>query len=135
MLAGRAGEPIGQQGKEALGEGLTVAEGRAACVQYRAQRQLLEQVAGHPNRSPGGGLRCGNVLAANPRRRGRVGLQEAHQGVQMRGQEVLPSEMSDDALPDLGALPVGLHQAQVLVVAAGCLDRADEQKALRRHYK
>src|SRR5213080_3853338 len=69
------------------------------------------------------------LLALGSYRGGGIALQEAHQGVEMRSQEVLAPEVNDNALLDLRALAIGFHQAQILVVAAWCLDGADEQIA------
>ena len=129
MLAARTGEAIGQQRKEALREGLTVAERGAARIQHPVQRQLRQEVADHQQGSPSGSLGCGDVLATNPARGGGIGLQEAHQGVEMRSQEVLAPEVNDNALLDLRALAIGFNQPQILVVAAWRLDGADEQIA------
>jgi len=80
---------------------------------------------------------CGAATcsAENPGRRWLIGLQEAHQGVQVGRQQILPADMQDDALTDLAALAVVFHQAQVLVAAVGGFDGAQEQERLLLHYK
>ena len=52
---------------------------------------------------------------------------QADEGVQMRSEQILASEVGDDALLDLVAVAEGLDQAEVLVTAVGGLDGAEEQ--------
>ena len=44
-------------------------------------------------------------------RRGRFLLEETDQGVEVRGEKILASEMGDDALLDLVPFPIRLHQS------------------------
>jgi len=54
-------------------------------------------------------------------------LEEADQGVEVRGEEILASEMGDDAPLDLVPFPIRFHQSEVFVAAIGSLDGAQEQ--------
>ncbi len=86
-------------------------------IQNRAQGEFLEKMPGHQNRSPRGGPRSRDVRDGNPARVTlRLG-QQPDQGIQMRPQQVLASQVSDDALLDLVPFAEGLHQAEILLLS------------------
>lgn len=75
------------------------------------------------------------MLAGDPGGIGLLGLQQAHQHVQVRCQQVFASDVQDHTLPDLVALAVVFDQAEVLVAAVGGFDRTEEQGLLLLHHK
>ena len=117
VLAARATEPVGKQGKDPLRQRLTVAPRSMTGIQDGPQREFLEQMAGDQDRSPRAGARSGNVIDGHPARIP-VGLgQHSDQGIQMRSQQVLAPQMSYDPLLDLVLFAEGLHQAEILLLA------------------
>ena len=92
-------------------------------------------MSGDQDGSPRGGAGSGEVIQGNPARRGGLVLEQADEGVQVRSEEILASEMRDDSLLDLVAVTEGLDEAEVLVTAVGGFDGAEEQGGrLLRHY-
>jgi len=85
---------------------------------------------------PRRGARCGDLLDGNPLRRGRFLLEETDQGVEVRGEKILASEMGarTDALLDLVPFAIRFHQSEVFVVAIRSLAGAQEQRGLLMHY-
>jgi hypothetical protein len=99
--------------------------GRA--VQNGAQGEAIKQMPCYPNRSPSPSLWPSNIRRRDPCRSGLIRLQQAHQGIQVRRQQIFAPHVRDHALADLIALAVVLYQAQIFVPAIGGLDRAEEQ--------
>jgi len=58
-----------------------------------------------------------------------VVLKEANQGVEMGSEKILASEVGDDSLFHLVADAKGFDQPEVLVLAVGGLDGAEEHAA------
>ncbi len=94
-----------------------MAPGSLSGIQDRAQREFLEQMPGHQDRSPRGGARSRDIIHGNPARAVLWLRQQPDQGIKMRSQQVLASQMSHDALLDLVPFAEGLHQAEVLLLA------------------
>ena len=116
VLTARPREPIRQQYEDSFGERLAVAPGCRDPVEDRPQSQLVEQVAGGAERPPAPGLRRGDLFTGHPAGRLLVGLQQAHQRVQMGRQQVFAAQVSDDPLAGLAVEAIGLDQAEVGVV-------------------
>jgi hypothetical protein len=66
------------------------------------------------------------LVGREPPRWRRVVLKKADQGIEMGGEKILAPEVGDDSLLDLVADAKGFDQPEVLVLAVGGLDRAEE---------
>ena len=92
-------------------------------------------MAGDAHGAPSPGLRRGNLLGRNPGGIRLIGLQQAHQRVQVGGQKIFAPDVQDDALADLVTLAVAFHQAEIFVAAVGGFDGAEEHGDLLLHYE
>jgi hypothetical protein len=75
----------------------------------------------------GFGLTC----AGRPRR---LATEHAHQGIEVRGEEILPTEIGDDPLLGVPVVPVGFDETEVFVGDAGAaadFDRAQVHRLSR----
>ena len=80
------------------------------------QAQFAPQPARDQHRSPTGGKSRFNALGAGGRTRFSLlaAAQQLNETLKMRRQEILASQIGDDALFAAAVLPVSLHQADVL---------------------
>ena len=116
MLTGRGDEPVGDEHEGAVGErdAFGVPE---VLVEDRPEAQLVEQGPDDEDRPPGGGIddlgygRIAGVAA------GVAGEEPPELGEDL-DEEVLASEIGDDALLDLAVLAVGFDDADVFVDGA-----------------
>jgi hypothetical protein len=116
MLAGRRDEPVGDEDEGAVGEGdaLGVAE---VLVEDRPEAQLIEQGPDDEDRPPGGGvdhLGVGGIAGLTIG----VAVEEPPELGEQLDEEILTSEVGDNALLDLATVAIGFDNADVFVDGA-----------------
>ena len=129
MLAGRRGEPIGNQRQNPIAQrgGIaTTISGES--VERRLKPKFNPQVARRQHRSEVPRRHGVNVLA--PDRAG-LAMQQACQlgEIEMRRQQVLATQIEDGAMPRLAAVAIGFDHPHIFVLdalAAGGADDAQE---------
>jgi hypothetical protein len=116
MFTGRRDEPVGNEDEGTVGE-RDVFGPAGVFVEDFPQAQLFKQGANDEDRPPGRGVeelgvgRIGGFVAG-------IAAEECSELGEDRDEEVLASEVGDDALLDLAAFTVGLDDANVLVDGA-----------------
>ena len=127
MLTARPRQAIHQQREHPFREWLAMPQHSARAIQNGTQGEAVEQMSCYPNRSPSPSLRRRDFLRRDPRWSGLIRLQQAHQGIQVRRQQIFAAHIEHDALANLIALAVVLDQTQIFVAAVGGFDGAEEQ--------
>jgi hypothetical protein len=121
-LALRVAPPVGDEHQDAIGQrqALAPAPPVVAGIEDRLEPQFPPERSRHQPRSPARGLLSLHGRAGRSRRRHRVvPAPQAHQGIEMRGQPIVATEVGDDALLSLTVLPVRFDEPDVLVGEAG----------------
>ena len=132
MLAGRRGEPIGDQHQRPIAQRSAITTTTSGePVEHRLKPKLTPQMARRQHRSPVPRRHGVNVLAPDRALRCRFAMQQARQlgEVEMRRQQVLATQIEDRAMARLAALAIGFDHPHILVldaVAAGGPDDAQE---------
>ena len=134
MFTPRPRQAIRQQREDPFREWLAMPQDFAPAVENGAQGEAIKQTPCYPNWSPSPGLRRRDFLRRDPLRSGLIRLQQPHQGIQMRRQQIFAAHVQDHALANLIALAVVLHQTQIFVPTIGGFDGAEEQELLLLHY-
>jgi hypothetical protein len=113
MFAGGLTQAIRHQGQSAIGQFSSQATLLGQRVDNRLHSQLLPKVPRYQHDSP---------IPSTHRRRLAVrslafffSLQEAQQGVGMRGQQLLAAQITDDAVARTAGIPIGLDEADIFV--------------------
>ena len=106
-----------------------------AAVEDLFEAEFAPQGAGHQRDAPVPGLERHRLVVAGLAGRGRLlAAQQSVQGIEMLEQQLLAAEACDQALLDLAALAIALHQANVLMLdtlAAGGFDDTQEHRQSR----
>ena len=128
VLAGRPNQAVGQQDERALGKTRPFLGARQKRVEGGPKPELIEERPHSEHRPPSRGINDldGIRIFSDRRRRAE---QHALQVGEQSGEDVLASEIGDDALLDLAVVPIGLDDAHVLVDGAARgrnFDGADE---------
>ncbi len=117
MLTGRSDEPVGDEHEGAVGEGDALGSPEVL-VEDRPEAELVEQGPDDEDRPPGRRHRPTWGAAGSPGSMcGVAGEEPAELGEDL-DEEVLASEVGDDALLDLAVLAVGFDDADVFVDGA-----------------
>jgi hypothetical protein len=116
MLTGRRDEPVGDEYEGAVGErnALGVAE---VLVEDRPEAELVEQGPDDEDRPPSGGIDHVEVGGIAGVCHG-VAIEEPSELGEQLDEEILASEVGDDALLDLAVLAVGFDDTDVFVNGA-----------------
>ncbi len=138
VLARRGTQPVRHQHQGAIRQGHPVRGAAPALgIEDAVQPQLGPERARHEHRAPVPGAERVHGPRRAARGRARLAAQQPDERVQMRGEQILAPEVTDDALLVLAVLAVGLDEPDVLVLdasAAGRLDGAQEHRhLLSRH--
>src|SRR5437667_10088845 len=122
MLALRITQPLGRQHQGPIGLWQRVRAPPAAFagIEDRLEPELAPQRARHQHGPPARRLVGLHGVAAGLRCRPHsLAVEQADQGLQVRGEEILPAEVGDDPLLRLPVFPVGLDETEVFVSKAG----------------
>src|SRR6266478_5958307 len=117
MLAARTAETIGHQHQHSIRQRQSAGLLHTVCfwrqaIQNALQAQIAPQPARHQHRYPAGGKSRFNALGAGGRTR-LAAAQQLNETLKVRRQEILASQIGDDALFGTAVLPISLHQADV----------------------
>ena len=116
MFAAGLTQPISYQGESAVGQFSPQATLLGQRVDDLFHSQLLPEVARHQHHSP--------VPSSHRRHLWPRGwtfffsLQQAQQGVGMRGQHFFAAQITDDAVARPASIPIGFHQTDIFVDGA-----------------
>ena len=128
MFARWPGQAIGQKHKDTLGVGGPVPGTRQQLVEDAPQPELLEKRTHDQGGAPGRGIENLDGIRIFTAGRGRA-EQGALKFGQQRSENILATEVGDDALFDFAIVAIGFDNADVLVdgaVGGRDLDGADE---------
>ena len=119
MLTGRPYQTIGQQDKNAIGKGRSFSGPGQQLVEDAPQPEAIEERPHGQDRPPGRGIDDLDGIRIFTRRHRRA-EQRAFEFGQEKREQILATQISDDALFDFAVVTVGFDDTNVLVdVATG----------------
>ena len=123
MLARGFAQTIRHQRQRVVRHLSTIASQR---VDRLRQAQLVPEVTRDKERPPI--PRADRIGGADRRSRGGFAPEDAHQGVDVRSQQILPTQLAHDAMSRATLIPLGFDQSEVFVyVSVGAFDLGDPQ--------